>query len=206
MRPNWPVELQSGSVGLRPLSTRDGRDWKRIRFRNAAWLRPWEATVPPGDTSTPRTFRALVRDLRHQAREGRALPFAVTFEGEFVGQLTVTNIVGGSARWGQVGYWIDQAHAGQGIIPTAVAMVTDHCLFERGLHRIEVAIRPENTASLRVVQKLGFLEYGYAPRYLHIDGDWRDHRLFALTAEDVPEGLLRRYRTGADEDRDQGTD
>ena len=71
-------------------------------------------------------------------------------------------------------------------MPTAVAMATDHCLFELGLHRIEVAIRPENTASLRVVEKLGFTEVGYAPRYLHIDGDWRDHRLFALTVEECP--------------------
>ena len=68
-----------------------------MRRRNAEWLRPWEATVPPGDTSAPRTFKALVRDLRRQAREYRALPFAVTVDDEFAGQVTVTNIVGGSA-------------------------------------------------------------------------------------------------------------
>ena len=61
-----------------------------------------------------------------------------------------------------------------------------------GLHRIEVAIRPENTSSLRVVEKLGIKEIGYAPRYLHIDGDWRDHKLFAITREEVPLGLLHR--------------
>jgi ribosomal-protein-alanine N-acetyltransferase len=148
--------------------------------------------VPPGDRTAPRSFRSLVRDLRRQAREGRALPFAVTVDGRFAGQLTVTNIVGGSARWGQVGYWVDQRHAGQGVIPTAVALAVDYCVFELGLHRIEVAIRPENTASLRVVEKLGFREIGYAPGYLHIDGAWRDHRLFALTAEEIPGGLVRR--------------
>jgi ribosomal-protein-alanine N-acetyltransferase len=60
------------------------------------------------------------------------------------------------------------------------------------LHRIEVAIRPENTSSLRVVEKLGIKEIGYAPRYLHIDGDWRDHKLFAITREEVPLGLVHR--------------
>jgi ribosomal-protein-alanine N-acetyltransferase len=64
-----------------------------------------------------------------------------------------------------------------------------------GLHRIEIAIRPENAPSLRVVEKLGFREIGYAPRYLHIDGDWRDHRLFALTVEECTGGLLRRWKT-----------
>jgi ribosomal-protein-alanine N-acetyltransferase len=172
----------------------DARAWREVRSRNLQWLKPWEATVPPGDRSSPRTFRALVRDLRRQARERRALPFAVTLDGEFVGQLTVTNIVGGSARWGQVGYWIDRRHAGQNIIPTAVAMAVDYCLFEMDLHRIEVAIRPENKASLRVVEKLGFTEIGFAPRYLHIDGAWRDHRLFAITREDCPGGLLRRFK------------
>ena len=159
-----------------------------MRARNAAWLAPWEATVPPGDTTAPRTFRGLVRDLRRQAREGRALPFAVTVDDTFAGQLTVTNIVGGSARFAQLGYWVDQRYAGRGVMPTAVAMATDYCLFEMGLHRMEVAIRPENRASLRVVEKLGFTEIGYAPRYLHIDGEWRDHRLFAITVEECPGG------------------
>ena len=190
----WRVDLRSGRVGLRPLAMRDAAAWREVRARNVAWLRPWEATVPAGDRSGPRTFRGLVRDLRRQAREGRALPFAVTVEGRFAGQLTVTNIAAGSARWGQIGYWIDRQYAGQGVMPTAVAMAVDYCLFELDLHRIEVAIRPENAASLRVVEKLGFTKIGLAPRYLHIDGAWRDHLLFAITGEEMPDGLLRRYR------------
>ena len=189
------MELRSGKVGLRPLSLTDRRAWKEVRARNADWLKPWEATVPPGDSTAPKTFRALVRDLRRQAHESRALPFAVTIDDVFAGQLTVTNIVGGSARFASIGYWIDRAHAGHGYIPTAVAMASDYCLFEMGLHRIEIAIRPENQASLRVVEKLGFREIGYAPRYLHIDGDWRDHRLFAVTVEECPGGLLRRWQS-----------
>jgi ribosomal-protein-alanine N-acetyltransferase len=174
----------------------DAKAWSEVRRRNAAWLTPWEATVPPGDDTAPKTFRGLVRDLHRQARHRRALPFAITVDDEFAGQLTVTNITGGSARWAQIGYWIDQRFAGQGVMPTAVALVTDYCLFELDLHRIEVAIRPENTASLRVVEKLGFTEVGYAKGYLHIDGDWRDHRLFALTVEECQGGVLRRYRQG----------
>jgi [ribosomal protein S5]-alanine N-acetyltransferase len=189
------VHLRSGRVGLRPLALSDRRAWKEVRARNVEWLKPWEATVPPGDASAPKTFRRLVIDLRRQARELRSLPFALTVDDEFAGQLTVSNIVGGSARFASMGYWIDSRHAGQGFVPTAVALATDYCLFEMDLHRIEIAIRPENVASLRVVEKLGFLEFGYAPRFLHIDGDWRDHRLFAITAEDCPGGLLRRWKT-----------
>jgi len=67
-----------------------------------------------------------------------------------------------------------------------------------------VAIRPENVSSLRVVDKLGIEEIGFAPRFLHIDGDWRDHKLFAITKEEVPLGLLRRLdATPADADSQQ---
>jgi [ribosomal protein S5]-alanine N-acetyltransferase len=137
----------------------------------------------------------MVRDLHRQAREGRALPLVVTVGDEFAGQLTVSNIVGGSARFGQVGYWIDRRFAGRGAMPVAVALAVDYCFTVMSMHRAEVAIRPENTASLRVVEKLGLTEVGFAPRYLHIDGDWRDHRLFAVTIEEVPSGLLNRYLT-----------
>ena len=77
-------------------------------------------------------------------------------------------------------------------MPVAVALTIDHCFTAMALHRLEVAIRPENTASLRVVEKLGIKEVGYAPRYLHIDGAWRDHRIFAVTAEEAPEGVVVR--------------
>ena len=83
-------------------------------------------------------------------------------------------------------------------MPTAVALACDFCLSQVGLHRIEIAIRPENVASLRVVEKLGITEVGYAPRYLHINGDWRDHRLFAVTVEEVPQGLLRRWQQSSE--------
>ncbi len=126
--------------------------------------------------------------MRRAARAGTTYPFAVEVDGEFAGQLTINNIVRGSAQFASAGYWIDQRYAGRGVIPRALAMAVDHCFTAGGLHRIEVAIRPENTNSLRVVEKLGFHEVGYAPRFLHIDGDWRDHRLYAITREEVPDG------------------
>lgn len=118
----------------------------------------------------------------------------VTYDDVVVGQLTVSSITWGSARWAQMGYWIDEGHAGRGIIPTAVALACDHCFTVVGLHRIEIAIRPENVSSLRVVEKLGFQRIGRARRYLHINGMWRDHDLFALTVEDVPEGVVARLQ------------
>jgi [ribosomal protein S5]-alanine N-acetyltransferase len=188
----WPATLQYGEVTLRPLRYRDARAWRAVRRRNAAWLRPWDATVPPGGSERPATFRTLVTRLNRHARQGEGMPFVIEVDGVFAGQVTVNNIVRGSAQFASVGYWLDRDMAGRGVMPTSVALVIDHCFRSAGLHRIEVAIRPENSNSLRVVEKLGIPEVGYAPRFLHIDGAWRDHRIYAITVEECPGGLLAR--------------
>lgn len=194
MARGWPAHLTEGDVELRPLRRSDAEDWLALRARNADWLQPWEATSPEPQTGPPPTFGQYVRLLNRQARAGEVLPFAVVHAGELVGQLTVASVQRGSLCSASIGYWISEHVAGRGIIPTAVAMAVDHCLGPVGLHRVEIAIRPENAASLRVVAKLGLREEGLRERYLHIQGRWCDHRVFAVTAEEVPDGLLARWR------------
>lgn len=194
MARGWPVTLREGDVVLRPLRRRDQRAWLEARARNAAWLEPWEATSPEPVAGPPPTFAEFVRSLSAQARAGTALPFAVEYAGELVGQLTVSSVTRGSLSSASIGYWISEHVAGRGITPTAVAMAVDHCFGPVGLHRVEINIRPENRASLRVVEKLGLRDEGLRERYLHIQGRWCDHRSFAITAEEVPDGLLTRWR------------
>ncbi len=191
---DWPVVLTSRAIRLRPLAHTDAQAWRTARQRSAEWLSPWDATVPPGGAGRPASFRALVRTLRRAARKGTAYPFAIEVDGVFAGQLTVSNVVRGSAQFASIGYWIDQRFAGRGVMPRAVALAIDFCFTTARLHRVEIAIRPENTNSLRVVEKLGIREVGYAPRYLHIDGAWRDHRIYAITVEELDSGgLLARF-------------
>jgi ribosomal-protein-alanine N-acetyltransferase len=146
------------------------------------------------------SFRYVARELRRTANEGSAMPFAIFLrsgsgEERFVGQLSLGNVVRRAFCSGYAGYWVDSRVAGQGVTPTALALVVDHAFGPGGLHRVEVNIRPENAASRRVVEKLGFREEAYHPRYLHIDGGWRDHIGYALTTEDVAAegGLLARW-------------
>jgi len=93
----------------------------------------------------------------------------------------------GAESGGSIGYWVAQDVAGRGVAPTAVALITEYA-FSQGVHRVEIAVRPENAASLRVAQKLGFRDEGMRLRYLHIDGAWRDHRVFALTDDEPRRG------------------
>ncbi|HEX3823836.1 MAG TPA: GNAT family protein [Mycobacteriales bacterium] len=194
--PGWPAVLRDGEVTLRPLRMRDASAWMEARRRNVEWLRQWEATPPRGPSMfgvSATVFTSMTRRLRADARAGKALPFVIVVGDRFAGQLNVAGIVRGSMDSAHVGYWVDERFAGRGIMPTAVALVVDHCLGPVGLHRIEVNIRPENVASRRVVEKLGFREEGVRERYLHIAGDWRDHLTFALVRDDVPGGLLQRW-------------
>ncbi len=198
MQPGWPVVLRDGPVLLRPYRRGDARAWSETRRANEEWLARWEPT-PYGswhELNSPAVFRSVYADHRRAARHGTAMPFAVCFEGALVGQLMLGNIVRRAFCSGYAGYWIDSRVAGRGIIPTALALAVDHAFVAGGLHRIEVNIRPENLPSRRVVEKLGFRQEAYHERYLHIDGDWRDHIGYALTAEDifVEGGLLARWK------------
>jgi [ribosomal protein S5]-alanine N-acetyltransferase len=195
----WPAVLRDRELIVRPIARSDAAAWAEARRRSAAWLHPWDATVPPGGDQRPTTFPAVVRRLRRAARQGLSMPFAIDVDDgggpRFAGQVTVNNIVRGSAQFASLGYWLDREYAGRGLMPRAVAMVIDHCFTTAGLHRIEICIRPENSNSLRVVEKLGIQEIGYAPRFLHIDGAWRDHRIFAVTVEECPDGMRSRLTT-----------
>ncbi|ARC56089.1 Putative ribosomal N-acetyltransferase YdaF [Frondihabitans sp. 762G35] len=186
--------LAQGRVGIRPLRLRDSRDLDRALMENRSWLRQWEATNPHGFTTID--VRSSIRSLQTNARAGLGLPFAIELDQRFVGQLNVSGITYGSLASATIGYWVTQAAAGHNATPTAVALATDYCFQRLGLHRMEICIRPENGPSLRVVEKLGFRYEGLRRRYIHINGDWRDHFCFALVAEEVPQGILRRWLDG----------
>ncbi|MCU1442101.1 MAG: family N-acetyltransferase [Cryobacterium sp.] len=186
--------LREGPILLRPIRLRDARVLERELMDNRSWLRKWEATSP----YAPMSFdtRASIRNLLSHARMGNGLPFVLEYNGQLAGQLNVSSITWGSLSSATIGYWVGERFAGKAITPTAVARATDYCFGQLGLHRMEICIRPENAASLRVVEKLGFRYEGLRRRYIHINGDWRDHFCFGLVAEEVREGVLGRWHSG----------
>ena len=200
--PGWPAHLHEGRVQLRPLRMRDAARWSRLRLENEPWLSPWDGRPPTteaswAERSSAGAFGVMLRVHRREAKAGRCLPFGVVLDGELVGQVTVNGITWASSRSASVGYWVARTHAGKGITPVAVALVVDHLLDVVGLHRVEISVRPENAPSLKVVEKLGLEEVGLARGYLHIDGGWRDHRVFQVLADEQRGRLLARV-TAAD--------
>jgi ribosomal-protein-alanine N-acetyltransferase len=186
--------LTHGEVRLRLVKKRDAKQLERLILGNREWLRPWEATNP----SAPNSFdiRGMVRDLLRQVDDLSGLPFVIEVDGEVVGQLNVANILFGSVSSAVIGYWVSPEVAGRGVATTAVALASDYLFTTVNIHRVEIDIRPENLASLRVVEKLGFRYEGLKERYIHINGAWRDHYVFALTREEVASGILNRWVRG----------
>jgi len=209
----WPAtlcvpDLLGASVVLHPTRASDVHTRRQVRAANDLWLRPWNPSRPEApEHSSP--VKPLVSVIRRspawpyvstartgwEARRGIAFTWIIRYGGHFAGELTVWHVIWGSCRSAELAYWIDARFAGQGIMPTALAMGVDHCFQVMGIHRLEAGIRPENTASRRVVEKLGFRDEGIRVRQVHIDGAWRDHICYAITAEEVPAGLLCHWRT-----------
>jgi ribosomal-protein-alanine N-acetyltransferase len=190
--------LNHGGVFVRSIRARDARPLRALLKNNRSWLQQWEATIPGYSEFPP--VGDIIRSLLRLAKQNQAAPFIIEHDGEVVGQVTVSGLSFGSLSSGSIGYWISQDRAGMGITPTAVALVADWCFTGLGIHRVEICIRPENVSSLRIVRKLGMRYEGLRRRYIHIDGDWRDHFCFAVTIDEAPGGLLARLTRGtADE-------
>jgi len=182
MRTHWPVVIDSGDVILRPLRLRDQRQWKKVRAKNRQWLEPWEATLPkvPGDVALnePPSYLEMIRSYNKEGRSIRSISLGVWYQGALVGQISMGGIIMGALRGAHIGYWIDQSYANLGITTVAVEAMTHFGFKELSLHRIEINIRPENAASIRVAEKSGYHFEGERPRFLHIDGQWRDHHCY----------------------------
>lgn len=183
---NWPVVLKTNKLTLRPLRFRDRAKWFEVRTQNREWLTPWEATLPrvPGDIEGDDlilkrpSFFEMVRVYNRDGRSGRTISLAIWEGPNLIGQITMGGIIYGALRGAHIGYWIDRRSANRGFTTQAVEALTAYGFNELGLHRVEINLRPENGASRRVAEKAGFILEGDRPRYLHIDGAWRDHICF----------------------------
>jgi len=181
---SWPIEILDGNLLLKPLRMRDKPAWEEVRARNRDWLDPWEATRPiihgrPDSQLALPSYFGMVRQYAREAKALRSISLGLwsleSGRPVFIGQITLGGIVFGAMRAAHIGYWIDQKYAGRGLTTRAVNAITEYGFSELDLHRIEINLRPENVASEKVAQKAGYIFEGTRIRYLHINGDWRDH-------------------------------
>jgi len=179
--------LYGKRVMLRPLQPTDFTEWREVRVRNEGWLVPWEPLRPSSAPDPTRDRQAFEHRCSARDRErfaDHAYPFGIFVDQRLAGEVNINNVTRGALQSGTVGYWIDEARAGNAYTSEAVCVVCRYAFEELDLHRLEVCIVPRNTNSRRVVDKLGFREEGIAERYLEINGTWEDHVRYAVTVEE----------------------
>ncbi|MBQ1037531.1 GNAT family N-acetyltransferase [Micromonospora sp. C81] len=136
---------------------------------------PW--LVAPG---SPEEYDSYLRRIRRRDSAGYLICDRAS--GEIAGYVNISGIVLGALRGGFLGYAAFRPYSGTGHASAGVALVIDHAFTAVGLHRLEANIQPGNEPSRRVARKLGFRLEGFSPDYLFIDGAWRDHERWAITA------------------------
>ncbi|MCX4543334.1 GNAT family N-acetyltransferase [Streptomyces sp. NBC_01565] len=170
---------------MRGVTVDDAAGLADVLERNRAYMAPYEP-YRAEEFYTEAGQRARVEALLDERDGGRVRPYVLVAGDVPVGAINLGSIALGPFRSGGVGYWVDRAWAGKGLATAAVEEVCRIARVEVGLHRVEAGTIVENAASQRVLAKAGFEEYGLAPRFLHINGAWRDHRLFQRLLHDNP--------------------
>ncbi|WIY53488.1 GNAT family N-acetyltransferase [Devosia sp. YIM 151766] len=171
---------------LRLPQRRDYDDWYRLRRTSQDFLRPFEPRWSELDLAR-RVYSMRVRHARQEAEAGTDYTFFIFLPDRrkevLVGGITLSNIRRRAAQFVNLGYWMGQEYAGQGLMSEAVSVTLPFIFQTLDLHRVHAAFLPHNLASRRVLEKNGFVEEGYAKHYLQINGRWEDHVLMGLTRE-----------------------
>jgi [ribosomal protein S5]-alanine N-acetyltransferase len=188
-------------VVLRPLTSADFPTWQEVRRRNAGWLTPWEPARTPGmpDVVESREAFAMRCSARERERQlGTGFGFGLFAAGRFGGEINLSSVQRGPFQSAYVGYWIDEAQAGNSYTPEGLVLIMRFAFEQLHLHRVQISIIPRNHRSRRVVEKLKLRDEGIALRYLEINGVWEDHVRYAVTVEewhDRGEELCREWLT-----------
>jgi ribosomal-protein-alanine N-acetyltransferase len=177
--------LKGERVTLRMPMTGDYREWATLRAESRRFLEPWEPRWAADELEWPAWRQRLTR-YREDFSQGTGAAFFIfdAASNRLMGGITLGNIRHGVAQCGQIGYRIGERYAGKGFMLEALTLVTAHAFETLKLHRVEAACIPDNTRSVRVLEKAGFKREGLLRSYLRINGSWHDHYLYARIADD----------------------
>lgn len=178
--------LRGNDVYLRYPRMADFKAWMRVRGESRDFLEPWEPAWT-SDELTKGMFRRRIKRYLKEARLDTGYAFFLfrQADNELLGGCSLSNVRRGVAQSCMLGYWIGERFSRQGLMYDAVQALVPFVFATLGLHRIEAACLPVNAPSQNLLTKAGFVREGVARKYLRINGEWQDHVLFALLADDV---------------------
>jgi [ribosomal protein S5]-alanine N-acetyltransferase len=177
--------IRSERLWLRPPVMTDHAAWADLRGTSRQHLTPWEPQWSMDELARA-SFRRRLRHYANDIKEDLGYAFLIfrLESNELLGGLTLSNVRRGVTQAACLGYWIGQPHQNHGYMTEAVQAVSTFVFSDLKLHRLEAACLPHNGPSIRVLERAGFTAEGLARRYLKINGQWQDHRLFARLSDD----------------------
>ncbi|MEA2459704.1 MAG: [ribosomal protein S5]-alanine N-acetyltransferase [Thermoleophilaceae bacterium] len=178
---------------LRHGHDRDAQEFVELIRASRELHQPW--SFPPTE---PEDFRGLVDRSRNDDFE--LLLLCRRGDGAIMGFFNLSQIFRGPFMNAYLGYAVGQQFAGQGYMSEGIELVLQHAFETLGLHRLEANIQPTNAASIALAKRAGFRLEGFSPRYLKIDGHWRDHERWAVLAEERAAGRPRNTKRPAGAD------
>ncbi|MFJ2900863.1 GNAT family N-acetyltransferase [Streptomyces sp. NPDC087212] len=164
-------------VGLRHFTYEDGDEFTARARESKDLHHPW--LFPPDH---PDAYTAYASRLIQDPTKAGFL-VCERDGGGIAGFITVNNIVQGAFQCGALGYGAFAHAAGRGLMREGLDLVVGHAFGPLRLHRLEINAQPGNAASLALARSCGFRLEGFSPGMLFIDGAWRDHERWAVTAE-----------------------
>ena len=181
--------LEGLRAHLRPAERSDWPEWCALRAASRTFLKPWEPAWPD-DALSRAAFRRRLAHYAEQWRDGTGFSFLLfrNEDGALLGGIGLTRVRRGVAQSADIGYWMGGAHARQGYMTEALALIVDFAFEQQALRRLEAACLPTNLPSRRLLERGGFRQEGYAREYLCIDGVWQDHLLFGLLRDERTRG------------------
>ena len=175
----------SETIYLRPPTRKDKREWLQLRYASKEHLENWEADYGKHFAS-PESFDIYLRHMKNLLAEKRGEGWLMfnRSDNAMIGSFTISNMRFGAVQSADIGYWIGAGFAGKGKMSEAMPLILHRCFQHHKLRRIVAATLRENKPSRLLLEKFGFQREGVARQYLHINGDFKDHDIYALIAED----------------------
>jgi len=175
-------------------------------YRNLSWVEPMEVFLREPQREDEADFVSAMQRSQHlhqrwieapltsdafqnylrRSQQTNCKSFLVRLlpSQDLVGVFNMSEIVRGFFQSAYLGFYAVADYAGKGYMSTGLKLVLQATFTELNLHRLEANIQPENHASIQLVANNGFRYEGFSPRYLKVNGEWRDHERWAITIED----------------------
>lgn len=177
-------QLNTERLALRNLTPENTEEMLDYYIRNEEHLRQYEPTRDSGFYTYEGQKEILTESFR-QFIDGTSIDLGIFKDEKLIGKIKLSNIVFGILRNAFVGYSIDKEHQGKGYMKEALNTVCSYAFEEMGLHRLEASTLIENSRSQGVLKACGFNELGISEKYLYINGEWRDHKIFYKVNDDL---------------------